>query len=184
MAEFREYQKQDFLEGTEPYEVLYKYIDNQFLLSQMTEQMADVAKKAGVKGFKTLFRKFCQAKKKDSTGNFIQNATNFDGQPLELDCGNWVADDSGISISTPLGDMLACIHPILPTMRLINIDTNTEKLQLSYRKGGIWRKTIADKRTLAAASSIIALADVGVAVNSENAKWLPRVLHVAGKINY
>lgn len=50
MAEFREYQKQDFLEGTEPYEVLYKYIDNQFLLSQMTEQMADVAKKAGVKG--------------------------------------------------------------------------------------------------------------------------------------
>ena len=184
MAEFREYQKQDFLEGTEPYEVLYKYIDNQFLLSQMTEQMADVAKKAGVKGFKTLFRKFCQAKKKDSTGNFIQNATNFDGQPLELDCGNWVADDSGISISTPLGDMLACIHPILPTMRLINIDTNTEKLQLSYRKGGIWRKTIADKRTLAAASSIIALADVGVAVNSENAKWLVRFLHDAENLNY
>lgn len=184
MAEFREYQKQDFLEGTEPYEVLYKYIDNQFLLSQMTEQMADVAKKAGVKGFKTLFRKFCQAKKKDATGNFIQNATNFDGQPLELDCGNWVADDSGISISTPLGDMLACIHPILPTMRLINIDTNTEKLQLSYRKGGIWRKTIADKRTLAAASSIIALADVGVAVNSENAKWLVRFLHDAENLNY
>ena len=55
--QIREYQKQDFLEGTEPYEVLYKYIDNQFLLSQMTEQMADVAKKAGGKGFKNLFRK-------------------------------------------------------------------------------------------------------------------------------
>lgn len=184
MAEFREYSKKDFLEGTEPYEALYKYIDDQFVLLQLTEQMSGVAAKVGVKGFKTLFKRFCEAKKKESAGNFIPNATNFDGQPAELDCGEWIADDNGIRIHTPIGTMLACIHPILPTLRLINIDTNTEKLQLAYRKGGVWRKTIADKRTLAAASSIISLADVGVAVNSENAKWLVRYLHDAENLNY
>lgn len=184
VAEFREYKKEDFLEGTEPYEVLYKYIDDQFTLMQLTEQMSGVAAKVGVRGFKTLFKRYCEAKKLESAGRYIPNATNFDGQPIELDCGDWIADDGGIRIHTPLGPMLACIHPIMPVLRLINIDTNTEKLQLAYRKGGIWRKTIADKRTLAAASSIIALADVGVAVNSENAKLLVRYLHDAENLNY
>lgn len=184
MAEFREYSKKDFLEGTEPYEILYKYIDDKFVLMQMVEQMSCVASKAGVKGFKTLFKRFCEAQKKASSGKYIPNATNFEGQPIELDCGDWIADDNGIRISTPVGDMLACIHPIMPTLRLVNIDTNTEKLQLSYRKGGVWRKTIADKRTLAAASSIISLADVGVAVNSENAKFLVRYLHDVENLNY
>lgn len=184
VAEFREYTKKDFLEGTEPYEVLYKYREDKFVLMQLLEQMAEIAAGVGVKGFKTLFKRYCEAQKKEAAGKYIPNATNFDGQPLELDCGDWIADDNGIRLPTPLGDMLACIHPIVPVLRLVNIDTNTEKLQLAYRKGGVWRKTIADKRTLAAASSIIALADVGVAVNSENAKWLVRYLHDAENLNY
>ena len=183
MADFREYTKKDFLEGTEPFEIVYQYQNDKFVLMQMLEQMADVAASVGVKGFKTMFKQYCASQKK-AAGSHLPNATNFDGQPQELDCGDWIADDDGIRISTPLGYMLACIHPIVPTMRLVNIDTNMEKLQLAYRKGGVWKKTIADKRTLAAASSIIALADVGVAVNSENAKWLVRYLHDAENLNY
>lgn len=184
MAEFREYSKKDFLETTEPFEILYQYKDNEFVLMQMVEQMAEMAANAGVKGFKTLFKNYCKAKKKAETGQYIANATNFDRQPLELDCGEWIANDSGIWANGYLGPELACIHPIMPVMRLVNIDTNTEKLQLAYRRGGIWKKTIADKRTLAAASSIISLADVGVAVNSENAKQLVRFLHDAENLNY
>lgn len=184
MAEFREYTKKDFLEGTEPYEVLYAHKDDQFVLMQMIEQMADIAAKVKVKNFKALFKRYCEEKKKEEARRYIQNATNFDGQPLILDSGDWFADDNGIRIYTALGQMLACIHPLLPTMRLINIDTNTEKLQLAYRKGGIWKKTIADKKTLAAASSIISLADVGVAVTSENAKWMVRYLHDIENLNY
>lgn len=184
MADFREYTKEDFLKGTEPYEILYKHKDDQFVLMQMMEQMADIAAGVKVRNFKTLFKTYCEERKKAEAEQYISNGTNFDGQPLRLESGSWIADDNGIRIHTPMGAMLACIHPILPTMRLINIDTNTEKLQLAYRKGGIWRKTIADKRTLAAASSIISLADVGVAVNSENAKWLVRYLHDAENLNY
>lgn len=181
--EFREYTKKDFLEGTEPYEVLYRYREDKFQLMQLLEQMAEIAAGVGVKGFKTLFKRYCEAQQK-AAGRSIPNATNFDGQPLELDCGDWIADDNGIRIATPFGEVLACIHPILPTLRLVNLDTNTEKLQLAYRKGGLWRQVIADKRTLAAASAIISLADVGVAVNSENAKWLVRYLHDAENLNY
>ena len=184
MAEFRDYTKKDFLEGTEPFEILYKHREDEFVLMQLVEQMSEVATSVGVKGFKTMFKRYCEAQKKAETGRYIANATNFDRQPLELDCGEWIANDNGIWGNSMMGPVLACIHPIMPIMRLVNIDTNTEKLQLAYRKGGVWKKTIADKRTLAAASSIITLADVGVAVNSENAKHLVRFLHDAENLNY
>lgn len=184
MTEFREYKKEDFLSGTEPFDILYKYKDDQFVLAQMVERMSAIATSEGVKNFKTMFKRYCEAKKQEAAGQYIANATNFSGQPMELDSGDWIADDSGIRIYTPMGYMLACAHPIMPVLRLINIDTNTEKLQLAYRKGGVWRKTIEDKRTLAAVSSIIDLANVGVAVNSENAKLLVRYLHDAENLNY
>ena len=47
-----------------------------------------------------------------------------------------VSGHSGLPEAVELS-MLACIHPIVPTMRLVNIDTNMEKLQLAYRKGGV-----------------------------------------------
>ena len=45
MAEFREYSKKDFLETTEPFEILYQYKDNEFVLMQMVEQMAEMVRK-------------------------------------------------------------------------------------------------------------------------------------------
>ena len=41
-----------------------------------------------------------------------------------------------------------------------------------------------DKRTLASANSIIAMADMGVAVNSENSKALVRYISDVENINY
>lgn len=182
--EFREYKESDFLDSTEPFDVIYKYKDDDFLLAQAVEQMSKVAEIAGVKNFKTLFKQYCKAKEFKAKGRSINNATNFYGQPIELDCGNWIADDSGIRIDTPMGEMLACIHPILPTKRLINIDNNTEKLKIEYRKGNFWRHLIEEKKVLASASQIINLANCGIAVNSENSKLLVRYLHDAENLNY
>lgn len=182
--EFREYTKEDFLTSPEPFEVVYRHRDNGFEFTQAIEQMACVAQSVGVRNFKTLFKEYCKAMGVRGRGNTIKNATNFSGQPIELDCGNWIADDDGIRVETEMGEMLACIHPILPTKRLVNIDNNTEKLKIEYKKGNFWRSLVESKRTLASASQILDLAGRGVAVNSENARLLVRYLHDAENLNY
>lgn len=78
----------------------------------------------------------------------------------------------------------ACCHPIMPVERLVNIDTGAEKLKISYSKGKKWRDVIVEKRILASANSIVALADMGVAVNSENARALVQYLGDMENINY
>lgn len=182
--EFREYTKEDFLTSPEPFEVVYRHHDNGFEFTQAIEQMACVAQSVGVRNFKTLFKEYCKAMGVRGRGNTIKNATNFSGQPIELDCGNWIADDDGIRVETEMGEMLACIHPIMPTKRLVNIDNNTEKLKIEYKKGNFWRSLVESKRTLASASQILDLAERGVAVNSENARLLVRYLHDAENLNY
>lgn len=114
----------------------------------------------------------------------IDSVTRFEGQPIELACGDWKADDFGVSISTEYGEKTACSHPLLPVMRLVNIDTGVEKLSLAYRKGKQWRYITADKKTLASNNSILELANVGVAVTSENSKYMVQYLHDIETLNY
>ncbi|NMA06531.1 MAG: DUF927 domain-containing protein [Ruminococcaceae bacterium] len=186
MEELKEYTAEDFLYGTEPYEFLYQNRDNKFVLGRLLDRLAEMAKSvAGITNFKTQFKNYCEMQERQ-TKNEIYGAlvTNFTGQPIELVSGNWLADDSGITATIGDYDVQACIHPILPTLRLVNIDTGVEKLEIAYRKGKTWRRVIADKKTLASASAIISLADVGIAVNSENSKYLVRYLHDIENINY
>ncbi|MEG0168217.1 MAG: DUF927 domain-containing protein, partial [Ruthenibacterium sp.] len=84
----------------------------------------------------------------------------------------------------PYGEIEACNHPILPVMRLVNIDTGIEKLRIAYRKGKLWRSVIMDKGTLASANKILELANVGVSVTSENSKYLVRYLYDLEALNY
>ena len=79
---------------------------------------------------------------------------------------------------------MACLHPLLPVTRLVNIDTGVEKLCLAYRKGKQWRYITADKKTLASNNSILELANVGVAVTSENSKYMVQYLHDVETLNY
>ena len=113
------------------------------------------------------------------------NVTQFDGQEMELDSGRWVADEFGIRTDGPYGsDIEACNHPIMPVLRLVNIDTGAEKLQIAYRKGKQWRKVIAEKGVLASANKILELANVGVAVTSESAKHLVQYFYDLESLNY
>ena len=72
----------------------------------------------------------------------------------------------------------------MPVLRLVNIDTGAEKLQIAYRKGKQWRKVIAEKGVLASANKILELANVGVAVTSESAKHLVQYFYDLESLNY
>lgn len=63
-----------------------------------------------------------------------------------------------------------CPVPVIVSKRLEDIDTRTEKLEISFRRHGKWEFIKAEKSTLYQKTKIAALSDFGLPVSSENAK--------------
>lgn len=176
--------KEQFLYTTDPFDWLYQYRNNKFILSQYVERVKEQAGAVGVKTFMRLWKSYLEAIKQQN-GMILDSATQFTGQEFELHCGEYTADDDGITIQDKMGyEILVCPHPIMPVQRLVNIDTGEEKLKIAFRKGGAWRTMVVDKDTLASASSIVSLAKYGVMVNSETAKHLVKYFTVIEALNY
>ncbi len=171
------YVKTDYLQGIEPFEWLYAYKDNKFMLAQAVEMMRAQAGSVGVRNFMALWKAYLSSVQTEKV-SADDNTTDFSGQPAELNCGEWIADDFGVHGTDRFGcETEACNHPIMPVQRLVNVDTDAEKLVLAYKKrGGAWRTVTVEKKTLASTTSIIALAEYGIAVNSENARALIKYL--------
>ena len=148
-------------------------------------KISEQANALKIRNFKKLFAEYVKAQQKAAGIVIADSVTQFEGQELELNCGQWQADDSGITgIGSYGAEAEACNHPLLPVLRLVNIDTGVEKLKLAYRKGKQWRYTIAEKKTLASNNSILELANVGIAVNSENSRNMVKYLHDVESLNY
>ena len=109
----------------------------------------------------------------------IENWTNFTGPYDNMLCKGWIASDRGIYINNPstgYSDILACYHPILPIERLRNLESGEEQIKIAYRRNNKWEEIIVPKNMIASASKIVALSGRGIAVTSENAKYLVRYL--------
>ena len=184
IMEIPEYSVDEYYNGTAPYEFLYQYKDNKFILRQMCEKMKAKAGALGVKGFQSLWNAYCEAMAQQQ-GLTLDNATNFDGQELELFSAEYICDEYGVVIPDKYGyEQTVCRHPIMPVQRLVNIDNGEERLKIAYKKGKMWRSLIAEKSTLASSNSILQLASNGVLVNSENAKALSTYLFEIENLNY
>ena len=177
------YEKDDFLTTT-PYEALYAYHKEPFTHAAKMEELSAYSVSKGFKGFKTMYKKYVESLKAQSGTIYIDNVTNFTNQPLELNAGDWEADDSGIFKKNGYNDEVACPHPIMPVERLVNIDTGEEKLQLAFRKGTIWRKLIFSKTVLARSNKVTELAGSGIAVTSQNAKAFIQYISDMENLNY
>ncbi len=177
------FEKDDFLTTT-PYEALYAYHKEPFTHAAKMEELAAYSVSKGFKGFKTMYKKYVESLKAQSGTIYIDNVTNFTNQPLELNAGDWEADDSGIFKKNGYNDEVACPHPIMPVERLVNIDTGEEKLQLAFRKGTIWRKIIVSKTVLASSNKVTELAGSGIAVTSQNARAFIQYISDMENMNY
>ena len=175
--------EQDY-KTSEPFEWLYNYKENKFLMAQLREEIKTRAGASGVKNFITLWNAFLETKKQQG-GVLICNVTDFDGQPVQLICGEYQCDDYGITTLDRYGfEIYVCTHPILPVQRLVNIDTGETKIEIAYKRGRSWRTLIVDKLTLASSQKIIELAKYGIAVDSENARELVKYLSAVESMNY
>jgi len=166
-------------------EILIEIIEEKdvILRERLKQDLTRQAKAVGVKvQFETLVKAFekkekelLSAEKKPRQDSF-ENYTEFDGEYPNLYCGNWIATDEGIKTYTMFGECLACYHPILPIERLRNIETGIEKIKIAFKRNNKWRDMIVDKDIIASANKIVALSNLGIAVTSENAKYLVRYL--------
>lgn len=183
MSEEWSFEKDDFLTTT-PYEALYAYHKEPFTHAAKMEELAAYSVSKGFKGFKTMYKKYVESLKAQSGTIYIDNVTNFTNQPLELNAGDWEADDGGIFKKNGYNDEVAYPHPIMPVERLVNIDTGEEKLQLAFRKGTIWRKIIVSKTVLASSNKVTELAGSGIAVTSQNARAFIQYISDMENMNY
>lgn len=178
------YIKEDFTEGTEPFEYVYQFHGNKFKERQAIEKMAEIALGLGLRGFKAMYADYLKELRqvREPTVHYTQ----FENQPMELQCGEWTANEMGVyRDGTGYGQAeIACPHPIMPVQRLINIDTGIEKIRLAFQRGKRWREIIVDKSVVSTASKIVNLSDNGVSVTSENAKALVRYLAEVDSANY
>lgn len=98
-----------------------------------------------------------------------------------MQCGSWFATDSGIYSLNVMGlEQRASRQPILPIGRLENMETGEERIILAFkrdRRSCHWKEITVAKSTIASANKIIALADQGLSVTSENAKHLVKYLN-------
>lgn len=183
LPEIPEWEKENY-QTPEPFEWLYAFKDNKFVMLQLRDAIKEKAGAVGVKNFVTKWNAFLQEKRK-SEGVDIENVTCFDGQPEELYCGEYTCDDSGITYLDYAGrEVIVCRHPILPVQRLINIDTGEVKLEIAFKRGFRWQFKVFDKGTLASANKIVELSKYGIAVDSENAREIVKYLNFLESENY
>jgi len=183
IIEIPDFEKDDYIKGDKPFEWLYQYKDNQFLMAQLREQIKEKAGKVGVKNFITLWNAYLLSK--NSNKIISENSTDFTGQPFSFNCGDYIANDIGIKTFDKYGfEITVCNQPILPIERMINIDNGEERLRLTFKKGIYWKTIIVPKDMLASANKIVELSNQGLMVTSENAKYIVKYISEIEHLNY
>lgn len=91
--------------------------------------------------------------------------------------GIWMVDaDSGLKTNI-------CATPVMISRRLRNKETGLERVEVSFKRDGEWQSVNIGRSELFSSRGILRLADNGVTVNSENAKYLIRYLDALEKNN-
>jgi len=175
---------EDFQSET-PYAWLYEQKDNKFLLQRMLSVAKTQARTVGYVGFTDTWNAYVESKNPRAT-ILGRNSIIFPNSPVSFYCGEYVCDENGVKYYGRLGEeIVVCRHPVVPIKRVVNIDTNEQKLEVAFQRGrGPWKTVVISKETAASAQRILALAGKGIAVNSENSKELVKFFTEIESLNY
>lgn len=95
------------------------------------------------------------------------------GAPVNLrQPKGWTYSDSGISRfnEKTFAQEIVCRTPIIITRRLTSLETGEEKIEIAFKRDKRWTTAVFLRSTLFQSKSIVALADLGCTITSENAK--------------
>lgn len=178
-------------EASEAFEYLCS-IENPYNQAMAERRISVNAKEVGFSNFKRLFYLYKQDQKKKDLKVISDNGvTNFADLSLELQTGEWTADELGVY--RPQGNQMevACSHPIIPVKRLRSIDTSMIKYELAFKRGGetkrsAWTPVVIDACDMASPTKIVdKLAPYGVSVTGgDRAKAMVDYLRDITDMNY
>ena len=140
-------------------------------------KIMEACQKKKLTGFKSAYKQY-----KDAQNNqFIcdSNFITFEGLNQNVyNTNKYEMSPDGIiyEVIPQVGRVLVCYHPIVPIEKYRNIEDGTEKIKLAYYTNYNWNYIVVDKSVISSSQSIIKLADLGIAVTSENAKFLIKYL--------
>lgn len=175
------YTAEEYLNSEKPYFEIWQKRANAFECSRALEMAARDALAVGVRNFKSLYKAYEKAQNARMTAD---NSTDAQGQSVELACGDWVCDDCGVRRGGGTYEEVACQIPVLLTHRYENIDSGSEKVEISFRKGGYWRRMIIPCSQYASPKELVKLSDAGLPVNLRMAQSLSDYLMDLYALNY
>ena len=181
------YTLDDFIAGTAPYEYLWKMRDNRFRQSQEVNRLERCAKALGLPSqqFKALWKNYQLIMAPTRETLVLANVTEFPNQELTLKCDCYICDLHGVYLDdAKLGMLPICSHPIMPTKRITNLDSNECKTEIAWYRDHSWKHQIFDGKTLGSAQQIIALKNVGIDVTSETARQMVSYLGKMESLNW
>jgi len=101
------------------------------------------------------------------------------GMPIRLrQPVGWVININGVhSIDNNTGiAKCICRTPVLISGRMCSLDTGEEKVEVSFYRDSKWRSIIYPRSTVFQCRTITQLADIGITVTSESARYLVKFL--------
>lgn len=131
-----------------------------------------LAKELKFSGFPQMLKAYRdEMKKMNSISVQEDGVSEFADQALDLNTGEWAADESGIWRYDSNGRITyACSHPVMPVQLMRSIDTGLMKVTLAHRRSynskRPWSKITVPLSRVSKANDIVALVDCGISVTS------------------
>ncbi len=177
---------EDFTGGSVPHAWVLEHGDGDvYKTMRYRDMVAQAARRFGIMNFVSQYNAYEKTHRQKPVAA-ESGATDYEDQPLELLTGEYLCNDEAgvVGWNAYHERVQICSHPIMPTKRMINVDTGETQLEIAYRRGGRWRYQTVPRTMLATASQIVGLAAWGVGVDSENAKALVRYFTELEGLNY
>lgn len=173
--------------SVELFERLYKHeINDVEEYVKLYSQIKLFCTKNRITGFDKLYKKYKETKEslvKNPVSGMIltfpdMNGTVYHSNRYTIDENNFIYE-----VIPDVGKILVCYHPILPIEKYKNIEDGTEKIKIGFYLENGWKYVIVEKSLISSNQSIIKLSDLGISVNSENAKHLVKYLAEIENLN-
>ena len=173
--------------SVELFEKLYKYEINDIEeYVKLYNQIKMFCSKNKITGFDRLYKKYKETKEslvKNPINGMILTFPGMDG--IVYHSNRYTIDENNFiyEVIPDVGKILVCYHPILPIEKYKNIEDGTEKIKIGFYSENGWKYVIVDKSLISSNQAIIKLSDLGISVNSENAKHLVKYLAEIENLN-
>lgn len=135
-------------------------------------------------GFKASYKQYKDAQNNQfiSDSNFI-TFNGLNDKAYATNRYEMTPDGTLFEVIPNVGKILVCYHPIVPVERYKNLEDGSEKIKLAYYIDKKWSEIVVDKSLVSSPQKIIELSNLGIAVTSENAKYLIKYLSEIENLN-